>query len=283
MIPRRGVIFLLLAFSFTSGILVFAQKVGEIEKIEREIEKERLLREKIEKEKEEPVIEEPVPEVVPPAPAEKIFIKKINVKGATLLSQKEIEEIILPFENKELTLRQMQKVVNLITDAYRRQGYVTSRAYLPPQKIKESILEIRVIEGITGEIDIKGNRYFRTSLLEKKITLKKGEVFNYNILREDLRRINEHPDRRCRAVLMAGKEPGTTDIILEVKDRFPVHIGFEWDNFGSRYIEKDRYRLTLTHNNLLGLDDILTVQYQLAEADTYRLYSLRYLFSLQKI
>ena len=277
----RSSIFLLLLL--VSLILIdkklFTQEVGEVEKIEREIEKERLLREKIKEKKERPVIKEkPTTKILPPAVEEKIFIKKINVKGVTLLLEREINEIILSFENKELTLRQMQEVADRITDAYRQKGYVTSRAYLPPQKIKEGVLEIKVIEGATGEIEIKGNRYFRTSFLREKITLKKGEPFNYNILRKDLMEINAHPDRSCRAVLMAGKEPGTTDIVLEVVDRFPVHIGFEWDNFGSRYIGKDRYRLTLTHNNFLGLDDILTLQYQLAEAEAYRLASLHYLF-----
>lgn len=274
-------IVLLLLFSLILGNLIFAQKVGEVEKIEREIEKEKILRERIEKEKVLPEIEEKKPEEIPPpVREERVFIKKINVFGFTLVSQKEIEGIIKLFENKELSLSELQKIADLITDIYRQKGYVTSRAYLPPQKIEEGILEIRVLEGITGSLEIKGNRYFKTSLLKKKITLKKGEPFNYNILRKDLAKINEHPDRTARAVLMPGKEPGATDIVLEVKDRLPIHIGFDWDNFGSRYIEKDRYRVTLTHNNLLGWDDILTLQYQLAEADAYCLASLRYLLPI---
>jgi hemolysin activation/secretion protein len=161
--------------------------------------------------KEIPEIEEKKPEVAPPPiKEERIFIKKINVIGVTLLSQKEIEEIITPFENKELTLRQLQRIADLITDSYRQKGYITSRAYLPPQKIEEGILEIRVLEGITGDLEIKGNRYFKNSLFEKKITLKKGEPFNYNVLKRNLVEINEHPDRTARAVLVPGKEPGQT-------------------------------------------------------------------------
>ncbi len=277
----KRIIIILLFFLFSINILLFAQKVGEVEKIEREIEKERLLREKIEEEKELPEIEEKKPEVIPPpAKEEKLFIKKINVIGVTLISQRQIQEIITPFENKELTLRDFQKIADLITDIYRQKGYITSRAYLPPQKIEEGILEIRVIEGITGEVEVKGNRYFKASLFKRKITLKKGKPFNYNILRRDLSKINEHPDRTSRAVLMPGKEPGSTDILLEVKDHFPMHIGFEWDNFGSRYIDKDRYRTTLTHNNFLGWEDILAIQYHLAQSNTYRLNSLRYLLPI---
>lgn len=281
----KKIIIILLFFTFSISINtpLFAQKVGEVEKIERELEKEKLLREKIEKEKELPEVEEKKPEIPPPpVKEEKLFIKKINVIGVTLLSQEQIKEIITPFENKELALRDFQKLADLITDVYRQKGYITSRAYLPPQKIEQGILELRVIEGIVGEIEIKGNRYFKTSLFERKITLKRGEPFNYNILRKNIIKINEHPDRSSRAVLMPGKKPGATDTVLEVKDHLPIHIGFEWDNFGSRYIDKDRYGVTLTHNNLLGWEDILAIQYQLAQSNTYRLNSLRYLLPINK-
>jgi hemolysin activation/secretion protein len=274
---RNKLILLLTLFIISVNTPLFAQ-VEKIEKIEREIEKEKLLREKIEEEKPKPEIEKPAPpKVAPPVSEQKILIKKIMVTGVTLLPEKELNDIILQFENKEVTLRDMQKAADLITDAYRRRGYITSRAYMPPQKIEEGRLEIRVIEGITGNIDVKGNRYFKTTLLRDKIVLKKGQPFNYEILRKGLSKINEQPDRNARAVIVPGKEPGTTDIVLEVKDRLPIHIGLDWDNFGSRYIEKDRYTIRLTHNNLLGLDDKLTFQYQLGEHDRYFLKSLRYL------
>ncbi|MCM8831197.1 MAG: BamA/TamA family outer membrane protein [Candidatus Omnitrophica bacterium] len=261
------------------SFFIFAQEVGEIEKIEKELEKEKILRERLEKEKKAPEIEEKKEEVaLPKEKEERVFIRKINVVGATLLSEKEIEEIIKDFKDKELSLKELQKICDLITDRYRQKGYVTSRAYLPPQKIVEGVLEIRVVEGLMGDLEVRGNRYFKSSIFKKKITLKKGEPFNYNILRKNLAKINEYPDRSCRAILSPGKEPLQTDILLEVKDKLPIHIGFGWDNFGSRYVQKDRYRTTITNNNFLGREDILTLQYQLAEADAYRLLSLRYLY-----
>lgn len=257
-----------------------ASDVSQIERTQEILQKEKELRERIEKDKEKPQIEEELPLYTPLVPTEKIFIQKIRVTDVHLLSEGEINQIILPFEGKELGLEEMQKVVELITDTYRKKGYVTCRAYLPPQKIEDNLLEIRVLEGIMGDLEIIGNRYFKTSLIKERIKLNKGEPFNYNLLRRSLTKLNEHPDRNSRAVLKSGKEPRSTDIVLEVKDQLPVHIGFNFDNFGSRYIEKDRYQTTLTHNNFLGLDDIFTLQYQVAAQDAYRLTSFRYLFPL---
>jgi len=217
-----------------------------------------------------------------PESTEKALIKKINVTGFTVLTEKEINNLTSPFENKELTLSEMQKVANLITDSYRQKGYINSLAYLPPQDVKQGVLEIKIVEVTVGEIQIKGNRYFKSSLLREKIPLKKGELFNYNVLRKGLTEINKQPDRNARAVLAPGKEPGTTDIVLEVKDHLPIHAGLSFDNFGSRYIDNYRYGVNFTHNNLLGFDDKLNFQFQLGQSDRYYLESLNYVLPVGK-
>lgn len=254
------------------------QETGGTERTRQLLEKEEALREKIEAEKKPVEIEEQLPEVsVPLKGDEKIFIKDLRVTGAILIPKAEIDEVTLPHQNKELLFSQVQKVSGQITDLYRSRGYITSRAYIPAQKVEQGILEIKVIEAVAGDITVKGNRYFSAQLLKNKIALKKGEPFNYNILRQGLSRINEQPDRYCRVVLVPGKDPVSTDMVLEVKDRLPIHTGFDFDNFGSRYIEKDRYTARISHNNLLGLDDKLTFQYQLAQTSRYFLKSARYL------
>jgi len=259
-----------------------SQTGGGVEQQEREIEKEKRLREKIEKPRVVPEIDE---EIVPSkerplSEDEKVLIKEIIVEGASLVSAGEIEEVISIFKNTELTLKDMQKVADLITDLYRQKGYLTSRAYLPPQKIKDGRLLIRVVEAEIGSIQIKGNRYFKTKLLERKIGLTEGESFNYKDLQKSLTLINEHPDREAKVVLLPGEEPGTTNIAVEVKDNLPIHLGFEYDNYASRYIKKDRWSAILEHNNLLGFDDKLYLKYQLGESSLYQLMMARYIFPL---
>ncbi|MDD5427633.1 MAG: ShlB/FhaC/HecB family hemolysin secretion/activation protein [Candidatus Omnitrophica bacterium] len=77
-------------------------------------------------------------------------------------------------------------------------------------------------------------------------------------------------------VLAPGKEAGTTDIVLEVQDRLPFHYGYEFDNFGSRYIDWQRHTATAEHNNLLGLDDKLSFKYQKGQNNFYNFYNFQY-------
>ena len=94
-----------------------------------------------------PAEELATPEVIPQDEGEKVLITKIVVTGVTLIPADVISAITGQFEGKELSLREMQKVADLITDEYRKKGYVTSRAYIPPQAIRESILNLNVVEG----------------------------------------------------------------------------------------------------------------------------------------
>jgi len=170
----------------------------------------------------------------------------------------------------------MQKIADLITDEYRAKGYATSRAYIPPQTVKDGLLIVRVVEGKLGNIQFRGNEYFKTSLLERKMDLEPRGYFDYSALQQSMVYINEHPDRTARAVLVPGTEPGTTDIIVDVEDIYPFHVSLEYDNWGSRYIERQRYATVLEHNNLFGWDDKLYVKYMASDAFRMELTQGRY-------
>ena len=258
------------------------QELGGIQRTREFEQREKRLTAEIEKKKKKPAIEEEkLPsEVAPALPGEIVLIKNITVSGATLIPEKDIRDIVAPFENKELPLTDMQKVADLVTEAYRKKGYITSRAYIPPQKIENNAFEIKVVEGKMGDLDVSGNRYYKTFLFKKKFTLSKGDVFNYYILAKILRKINEQPDRFAKAVLVPGKEPGATDVVLEVKDDLPAHIGFNYDNYGSRYILNDRYQFSAGHNNLFGFEDVFQFQYTMTQGESYRLIGGSYVLPL---
>jgi len=274
-------IFLLSSYTSFSQTTPPSQTTGGIIRQEEEVSKEEELRKKIEEEKKSEIITQEI-SAEKEKVGEKVLIKKIIVEGITLIPHKEIDKITSQFEGKELSLKDMQKIADLITNEYRKRGYLTSFAYLPPQEIKNGVLIIRVIEGRVGEIKIEGNKYFKKKLLRSKIDLKSGGYFDYSKLQKSLVYINEHPDRIAKAILIPGKKPGTTDIIIKVKDRSPVHIGFEYDNFGSRYIERDRTSVVFEHNNFLGFDDKLYFKFQQSEAALLRAKYFRYIVPITR-
>ena len=210
----------------------------------------------------------------------KVMINSVVVEGVTLISESVISGITSNYEGKETSLRGMQKIADLITDEYRAKGYATSRAYIPPQTMKDGVLVIRVVEGRLGSFQFRGNRYFKTSLLQGKMDIEPNGYFDYSALQRSMVYINEHPDRTARAVLVPGKEPGTTDIIIDVEDSYPFHVSFEYDNYGSRFIDNIRYAVILEHNNLLGFDDKAYAKIQDSESLGLQSVIGRYIFPL---
>lgn len=214
--------------------------------------------------------------------AQKVLVKSINVTGVTLFSNSIIRGITGQYENKELSLNGIQKIADRITDLYRQKGYIISRAYIPEQKMEGGVLQIKVLESTVGDILIKGNRFYSTKLIKSYLTIKTGETFNYNDLKDDLNNINDHPDREVKAVLTPGKEQGSTDVLLNVKDSLPVHVAFGYNNYLSRFLRNNIYSSTFTDNNLLGHDDILSFEYESGDYNDYYSYSTHYLYPITK-
>ena len=246
------------------------QTGGGLEQQEQQLKTQRQLEKQIKEKKKKP--EEPVVEEKPGQPiaeGQKQLINKIEVRGVTLVPKESVDKIIKDYEGKELGVKEMQKVCDLITDLYRTKGRVTSRAYLPPQTIKDGLLVIIVIEGKVGNVEVRNNKFFSAAYLKKKLHLKPNDYLDYEALQKSLVKLNEHPDRFVKAGLIPGKEAGTTDLVLDVQDRLPIHVGYEFDNFGSRYIGYQRHTMTAQDNNLFGLDDKLVFQYQKGQNEWY--------------
>ncbi len=58
-----------------------------------------------------------------------------------------------PFIAQCLTASDLNRLLSDITHAYLKRGYVTTRAYLPPQDLQDGVLQIQVIEGRLESID----------------------------------------------------------------------------------------------------------------------------------
>ena len=269
-------------FLFIATSVAYAQSGITTQRSQELIDKAREMRQRIETRRKQVAPVEEKKENPPKSEAAegKAFIKVIQVTGARVIAESAIRGVTSAYENKELTLADMQTVADKITDLYRQAGYVTSTAVLPPQKIKDGILAINVVEGKTGDVEVRNNLFFSRKLILKQVKLKKGEAFNINELRAYLVRVNEHPDISVKSVLAPGKEPGTSDVVLDVKDSLPLHAEFVYDDYGSRSLRKNRYSTLLTDNNLTGQGDILTLQYQISDAEDYRLLSGRYLLPI---
>lgn len=193
------------------------------------------------------------------------LIEKIEFSGNTVVPSAEIQPLIDPFKGKTLKLSDAKQIALSITQLYRSKGYITCRAYIPPQKLSDKLLKIQIFEGKLGKIKVQGNKYFNKDNVKRYLRKLKGKVMQYSDLEKDVRRANLHPDREVKAVIVPGKSVGTSDLILDVEDRNPIHIGGEINNFGTKLTGKERYSVSVRHTNLFGIDDVFATRVQFGD------------------
>ena len=255
------------------------QDAGAVQRNLLEEKKDKEVKKKLEQKKDAQIDEQnDVRQEAPPVSGQKsVLIEKIVVEGVTYFKLKFIRSIVAPFEGKELSLSDFQKIADLITNEYRKAGLVTSSAYLAEQKISDNTLRISVIEGRVGQVNIEGNKWFNDKLINNYIDQRKDDIFNYESLRKNIAYMNEKRDIEAKVILARGKERGETDVNLKVEDQFPFHVNLGFSNYNSKYTERLKYTAEVLSTNFLGLGHLMSGEMQLGEADRYHLYTLRYL------
>ncbi len=208
--------------------------------------------------------------LTPPEP--KTLVKSFTLDGVNLFQPKDFEPTLKKYRNKELSMSDLKKVTDEISAFYRKKGYVSSVAYLPAQEIADNNVEIKVVEGRVGDINVEKPKYAKASVIKNRFLIEKGQVLDSKKMETSLGRINRDEDRVVRAVLTPGQTAGTSDILLKVeKERRPYHFHSEVNNRGTSLTGKIRWGLGFTDTNLFGRDDALALKFMASQrtSDVY--------------
>jgi hemolysin activation/secretion protein len=193
---------------------------------------------------------------------ERIRVEQIVVEGSTVFSAEELEAVIKPYENRELSFAELLQVRSAITKLYVDHGYVTSGAYIPPQTLEGGVVTIRVIEGTVEEINVTGLQHLRPGYVRSRLAIAARPPLNTNRLLEGLQLLQLNPlIRSISADLQAGTRPGTSvlQVTAQEADSFDAQITL--DNGRSPSVGSFRRGVQLTEANLLGLGDGISVGY----------------------
>ncbi|MBT8340443.1 MAG: hypothetical protein KJP07_10570, partial [Desulfatitalea sp.] len=87
-------------------------------------------------------------------------------------------------------------------------------------------------------------------------------------VRRELAVVNRSPDMKVAPVLMPGKELGTIDIELKIKDKLPLHGDVELNNRSTHDTTDLRLNASMRYDNLWQKDHSITLQYQTSPENT---------------
>ena len=189
-------------------------------------------------------------------------LKNINITGNTAFPTYVLMRLVDFKIGQEVTINDLIVSANEITDYYQSKGYISTIAYLPPQKVKDGTIEIKILEGKYGNVTINPGRWERSSYLNKKYladnNIKPGEVLNVKDVRKVLTEMTTE-EYMQGAVSFADNEESEefSDVTLDVKDRFPLNFDLRYDNQGREAIGTQRGVLYAGLHNVTGHGDTL--------------------------
>lgn len=184
---------------------------------------------------------------------------KIITEKSEVLSAAEINKITDAYLGKEITLQDLYKAVAAINDLYAQKGYLTCKAFLPPQTIKKGVVHISLVEGKTGNVYVDGNKSTNQEYITGRVRLQPGKLSNINELNKDLLRFNATNDVQLRIAMHAGKESGTTDYVISAYEPKRFNVTAYADNAGSKTSGEWREGLFFTDKSFSGNRDALTL------------------------
>ncbi len=169
-----------------------------------------------------------------------------------------------------------------ITEACIVAGHTTSQAYIPPQKVMDGVVTIKILEGKIGKIRVEDNRYFREEVYLDAIRLKPGSVFAYKDLESSLYYLNQKPDLKVKSYIVAGETPETSDIVLKAEERSPTHAYYAFNNRGTRLTHRQRHEIHFDNNSMLGYGDVLNTGFSMAEEGAFDALFVAYEFPIER-
>lgn len=177
-------------------------------------------------------------------------------------------EIARPYLGMRVTLGDLNKICRQITSFFEEEQKPVVSAVVPEQEVKGGVVQVLVVRGQMGKVQVEGNKWFQTDNLAEAVQLRPGDELNLGTLTDNVAWLNGNPFRQVQPSLAPGEEPGTTDVLLAVQDRFPVRPFASVDNFGVQSLGYNRFSTGLTVGDVwTGLDQQFNYQFLMSGSD----------------
>ena len=151
---------------------------------------------------------------------------------------------------REVDFNEVQQAVDKVTMYLRGQGYAVATAFLPQQEISGGVIEIRIVLGRLGAVQINNTAALADSQAQKAASvLKHGELLRTDRLETILNNLSDLAGITAVGILRAGQAHGTSDFVINIEADRPVETILYTDNYGNKYSGRYRYGFQTTINN----------------------------------
>ena len=202
-------------------------------------------------------------------------VDHIEVNGNTVLPSSKLDAITAPFTGQELGSHRLNVLLKRLTEAFVSAGYVTTRAFLGPQNLESHTLKITVQVGHVEQYLVNGQPVHRLKKderaagggwltdagYENAFPAGPRDPLRLEDLDQGVSQINRLRRNQAEVQILPGQSAGDSIVAIrnEPGDRTYYTLGV--DNYGSKATGVTRYRAGVEADNLIGLQESLSLNF----------------------
>jgi hemolysin activation/secretion protein len=221
-----------------------------------------------------------LPSTVAPKGADhvKVLVLSVHVVGMTVYTREQLAPLYADLIGRQVTLQAIYDLAQKITTKYGNDGYVISRAIVPPQQLDPggATIQIHVIEGYVDKVEwprvLDKFRDFFT-YYTARITAQRPS--NIHTIERYLLLAGDLPGLKFKNSLKpSATQQGAATLVVELTAENPLDWAARVDNRGPQGQGPLEFLASVTVNNLLRVHDAFTLSY----AGPFKPEELKYIY-----
>ncbi|MDJ0740150.1 MAG: ShlB/FhaC/HecB family hemolysin secretion/activation protein [Gammaproteobacteria bacterium] len=202
----------------------------------------------------------------PAAGDARFVLQQVMFSRSDVLAADELRDVAGRYVGREVRVSDLFALLDDVNALYRARQIIAAKAVLPPQKIEQGTVRIRLVEGRVGRLLLDGNDTTNDAFITAGLpTLQAGELVYLDELESDLFYFNSVNDIELRATLKPGEAFATTDYVLRVVEPPAHEVTVFTDNAGRDDVGLYRIGAAFANRSLSGRRDVFKFGGHVAE------------------
>ena len=206
-------------------------------------------------------------------------LKGVYYTGVTVFDNATLAGITALYSKRQTSFQDLQKLADRVTALYHENGYFLAKAVVPAQEVRDGMVEISVIEGKLGTVQVRANGKLPVSderVAKMLAPVQPGKPVNNADYERAMLLLSDTPGLKVQSALSEGTSPGTTDLEVQLDRKRPWVVSVDADNNGTRSSGRERFGVTARWLSPLGIGDNLDGRFLISSNDSVALGRLSY-------
>lgn len=190
------------------------------------------------------------------------YIKKILIEDAKFLSKKNKQKLVAPYINHHLDADKISKLVQDLRAFYIKKGYPSTQVKVViGQNLQDGILKLVVVNGFIEAIKLNKHTLRDQAKVATAFPLLKGKPLYLKHLEQGIDQMNALPSSNATLKILPGLQEGGSIIQIDNVVIHPFRLDIGSDNLGEKEAGQWRGKVNIGLDNLLSINDNLTLHY----------------------